>query len=221
MKRADIFNEGRDRFRVLVDEQDFRRLVVNKGDFITRQHQAITEVYWAREAQFSILHTAENGKTLSLGDYSLEDNFFGEVEFFSGNLCSFDAVATTTFELVVIPQDKMTEILIADSKITFWMNHRMSDIYQRSMVTAIDRSLFPLKFNVIKDIVNRYTSQALPTSHSYMYQEAQRFGCTERAYTRVIHELIDEGLVRKGGDGSSIEPVDIDKLSAYLAKYHK
>lgn len=221
MKRADIFNEGRDRFRARVAEQDFRRFVVDKGDYITRQHQEITDVYWAREAHFSILHTAENGKTLSLGDYQLDDNFFGEVEFFSGNLCSFDAVATAEFELIVIPQDKLTDILIDDSMIAFWMNHRMSDMYQRSMVTAIDRSLFPLKFNVIKDIVNRYTAQALPTSHTYMYQEAQRFGCTERAYTRVIHELIDEGMVRKGNDASSITPVDIERLKDYLAKYHK
>ena len=92
---------------------------------------------------------------------------------------------------------------------------------QQSMSTAIDRSLYPLKFNVIKDIVNRFTTQSHANNHAYMYQEAQRFGCTERAYTRIIHELIDEGLVKKGSDASTIIPVDIDALKALIASYQK
>lgn len=221
MKKAEILQTGCERFRQVVESENFKTIEIQKGEFITRQSQQIKEVYWAREAQFSILHTAENGKTLSLGDYRLKDNFFGEVEFFSGHLCAFDAVATADVKLSVIPLERLTEIVVQDGMIAFWMNHRMSNMYQQSMSTAIDRSLYPLKFNVIKDIVNRFTTQSHANNHAYMYQEAQRFGCTERAYTRIIHELIDEGLVKKGSDASTIIPVDIDALKALIASYQK
>lgn len=221
MDKAEILREGRERFRQLVYSEDFRTVRMQKGDYIIRQHQDVAEVYWSEVAQFVILHTAQNGKTLSLGDYYLENNFFGEIEFFSGNPCSFDVVATVSIDLVVIPKDRLTEILLQDGKVAFWMNYRMANMYQQSMNIAIERSLYPLKFNIIKDIVDRYTSEARAMNHAYMYQEAQRFGCTERAYTRIIHELINEGLVMKGEDNSTIIPVNLALLSDYLKKYER
>lgn len=221
MNKAEILKEGQERFRQLIENENLRTITLQKGDYIARQHSEVTEVFWSRNAQFVVLHTAQNGKTLSLGDYSLEDNFFGEVEFFSGRPCSFDVVATAEIELVVIPNDRFSEILIQEGTIAFWMSHRMSNMYQTSMNTAIERSLYPLKFNIIKDIVSRYTSSDRSVNHSFMYQEAQRFGCTERAYTRIIHELIDQGFVRKGEDPSSIIPVDVQLLVDYINDYHQ
>ncbi|WP_338069671.1 Crp/Fnr family transcriptional regulator [Photobacterium lutimaris] len=213
---SEILSKGPERFRQLVKNENFRRITRYKGDYIVRQEHEVTEVYWSAAAQFMLLHTALNGKTLSLGDYYIEDNFFGEIEFFSGNLCSFDVVATATTELVVIPKERFSEILLQDATIAFWMNHRMANMYQSSMNIAIERSLYPLKFNIVKDIVNRCTTESRSLSHVYMYQEAQRFGCTDRAYTRIIHELIKEGLVKKGEDNSSIIPVNLDRLVDYL-----
>ncbi|MGR5066703.1 Crp/Fnr family transcriptional regulator [Photobacterium sp. DNB22_13_2] len=213
---SEILSKGPERFRQLVKNENFRRITRYKGDYIVRQEHEVTEVYWSAAAQFMLLHTALNGKTLSLGDYYIEDNFFGEIEFFSGNLCSFDVVATATTELVIIPKERFSEILLQDATIAFWMNHRMANMYQSSMNIAIERSLYPLKFNIVKDIVNRCTTDSRSLSHGYMYQEAQRFGCTDRAYTRIIHELIKEGLVKKGEDNSTIIPVNLEQLVDYL-----
>ncbi|WEM45913.1 Crp/Fnr family transcriptional regulator (plasmid) [Photobacterium sp. DA100] len=216
MVMSEILSKGPERFRQLIANESFRRITRHKGDYIVRQEHDITEVYWSAAAQFMLLHTALNGKTLSLGDYYLEDNFFGEIEFFSGKPCSFDVVATATTELVVIPKERFAEILLEDASISFWMNHRMANMYQSSMNIAIERSLYPLKFNIVKDIVSRCTSETRSLNHDYMYQEAQRFGCTDRAYTRIIHELIKEGLVKKGKDKSTIVPVNLDGLIDYL-----
>ncbi|WP_245907102.1 Crp/Fnr family transcriptional regulator [Photobacterium sanctipauli] len=215
---SEILSKGPERFRQLIEKESFQRIVRHKGDYIIRQEHDVTEVYWSAAAQFILLHTALNGKTLSLGDYYLEDNFFGEIEFFSGNPCSFDVVATATTELVVIPKERFADILLQDATISFWMNHRMANMYQSSMNIAIERSLYPLKFNIIKDIVNRWTSETRSLNHVYMYQEAQRFGCTDRAYTRIIHELIKEGLVKKGEDNSSIIPVNLERLKDYISQ---
>ena len=220
MDKSQILQVGLDKIRQLIKSRDFKTRRVEKGDFIIRQHAHIDEIYWSDSAQFSVIHTAENGKTLSLGDYFLTDNLFGEMEYFSDGPSPFSVIATTSTHLVVIPKERFADILLQDGHIAFWMNHRISNIYINTMSIAIDRSLYPLKFNIIKDLLNRHTSGSALLGHSYMYQEAQRFGCTERAYTRVIHELIKEGLVTKDHDHSAIAPVDIHALQAYLETYY-
>lgn len=221
MDKNKILNSGLEKLRQLVKGDQYKTVLVSKGDYIIRQHSEVNEVYWTEGARFSVLHTAENGKTLSLGDYYLEDNFFGEMEFFSDKPSPFSVIATENAQLSVIPKDKFAEFLLEDAEITFWMTHRMSNIYLNTTNIAIERSLYPLKFNIIKDMVSRHSSGSQSRGHSYMYQEAQRFGCTERAYTRIIHELIKEGLVKKGADNSEIVPVDIDKLRDYLEQYYQ
>lgn len=221
MDKNKILHDGLNKLRQLVKREQYKTLRVNKGDCIIRQHSEVNEVYWTDAARFSVQHTAENGKTLSLGDYYLEDNFFGEMEFFSDKPSPFSVIATDEAELIVIPKEKFAEFLLADAQVAFWMSHRMSNIYLNTMHIAMERSLYPLKFNIIKDLIARFTSESRARGHSYMYQEAQRFGCTERAYTRIIHELIKEGLVKKGADNSEVVPVDINKLTDYLEQYYQ
>lgn len=221
MDKSKILAAGLDKIRQLVTNDQYKTIQVSKGDYIIRQHSEVNDVYWTQAARFSIIQTAQNGKTLSLGDYYLEDNFFGEMEFFSDQPSPFSVIATQDAELTVIPKERFADFLLQDAQVAFWMSHRMSNIYLNTTNIAIERSLYPLKFNIIKDMVTRHTSDNRARGHSYMYQEAQRFGCSERAYTRIIHELIKQGLVKKGADNSQIVPVDIEVLSEYLEHYYQ
>ncbi|KII75703.1 Crp/Fnr family transcriptional regulator [Vibrio renipiscarius] len=219
MDKTRLLQQGYEIVRAFIAQENFRRVSVNKGDYIVKQHQEVNEIYWASPAHFAIVHTAKNGKRLSLGDYSLADNLFGEFEFFSGELSPFDMIATAKTDLIAIPTQTFTELLLRETKVAFWLNHRISSIYQHTMNIALERSLYPLKFNIIKDMVTRHVSPTQSIHHSYMYQEAERFGCTERAYARIIRELIDEGLIIKSHDKSTLRPLDIERLQDYLDKY--
>ncbi|WP_028023281.1 Crp/Fnr family transcriptional regulator [Enterovibrio calviensis] len=221
MDKAALLQLGYETVLRFIEENQFRTLIVDKGDYILKQHQLVDEIYWASPAHFSISHTAENGKRLSLGDYSLADNFFGEFEYFTDAQSPFDMIATAKAELIVIPSAQFTELLLKDGRVAFWMNHRISTIYQHTMNIALERSLYPLKFNIINDIVARHTLPTRSIHHAYMYQEAERFGCTERAYARIVRELIDEGLVTKSHDKSTLTPVDLERLQRYLEKYQQ
>ncbi|WP_194435585.1 Crp/Fnr family transcriptional regulator [Vibrio fluminensis] len=216
-----LLQEGYDVFRCFVNKQALRTISICQGDYIIKQHQTMNEVYWAAPAKFMIRHTAENGKSLSLGDYSLTDNLFGEVEYFSRKPSSFDMIATDKLELAVIPADRLRDFLLQESKAAFWLNHRIATIQQFTMTIALERALYPLKFNIIQDLIHRHSAQTPWFNHAYMYQEAERFGCTERAYARVIRELIDEGLIKKQDDKSTLIPVDIERLKAIVAAYQQ
>ncbi|WP_375749420.1 Crp/Fnr family transcriptional regulator [Vibrio sp. HN007] len=221
MNKSKLLQEGLEHIRLHIKNEGYKEIRIRKGEYIVRQNQVLDFVYWASVAQYAIYHTARNGKTLSLGDYFSEDRFFGEVECFSDELCQFDIVATADTELVVISKEQLSELLIHDGKIAFWMNCNTSKLYQSSMDVAIERSLYPLKYNILKDILHRYTEVSMPLSHTYMYQEAQRFGCTERAYNRIIHELINDGLIEKERDENIINPTNIEAIKACLNSYYK
>ncbi|MCP3287532.1 Crp/Fnr family transcriptional regulator, partial [Aeromonas hydrophila] len=46
------------------------------------------------------------------------------------------------------------------------------------------------------------------------YQEAERFGTTDRVYRRAVKELMDKGLVERGEEGLQIR--DLAGLKAFL-----
>lgn len=97
----------------------------------------------------------------------------------------------------MIPTEQLTWILLQDGTIVYWLNFNTSQLYQDSMDLAIERSMYPLKYNILKDILQRYINAKSGGSRVFMYQEARRFGCTERAYNLIIHELLDQMLIIK------------------------
>lgn len=220
MKNEEILSEGLVNIRLFVSNSDFKKVLIKEGEYIIKQNQKLDCVFWSSVSQYTICHTSQNGKTLSLGDYYSEDRFFGEVELFSNGGCQFDVIATADTELVAIPVNSFVDIMSKDGKLAFWINRNMANIYQESMSIAIERTLYPLKFNILKDFIKRQMSKSQYVNHEFMYQEAQRFGCTDRAYNRVIHELIDDGVMKKNGS-SSIELMDIDRAEELLLKYYR
>lgn len=221
MNRDEILDNGLEKIRRFIKDGNYKTVRVYQGDYIIKQNDELTNVYWASVVQYTIQHTSCNGKTLSLGNYYSEDRFLGEVEFLSARPLQFDVIATADTDLVVIPQKQLQDALIQDGIMAFWLSYNVSQIYQDSMQVAIERSLYPLKYNILKDIFSQKITDEQSKSHTYMYQEAQRFGCTERAYNRVVRELIDEGLIIKTSNSHLIIATDCKKVLRYLEDYYE
>lgn len=219
MNQTQLLERGLKHIREFVASPEFKTKRFFEGDYIVKQDQQLDFVYWASVVQYSIFHTAQNGKSLSLGDYYSEDRFFGEVELFSDEGFQFDVVATADVDLTVIPYSAFVEFLANDGAVAFWMNSKMATVYQQSMQVAIERSLYPLRFNILKDIMCQAEEAAPSVNHAYMYQEAQRFGCSERAYNRVVRELIDEELISKRDSDNRLLPKNIPAIAQCLERY--
>ena len=220
--KKEILANGLDEILKWIEQCNFKRRSIKRGQFIVEEKNKVDEIYWSEEASFSIIHMAENGKTLSLGDYHSKNNFFGEIEFFSeGSGCfSFSVIASENLELTCIPKDTLTQFFLDHSHAAFWMNHRISSIYLSTMDIAIERSLYPLKYNILKDILRRESTSVQDMSHHYTYQEAQRFGCSDRAYARVIKELVNDGLIKKGTVPTQLKAINLTQIENYLKRYH-
>ncbi|TMN32393.1 Crp/Fnr family transcriptional regulator, partial [Pseudoalteromonas piscicida] len=47
--------------------------------------------------------------------------------------------------------------------------------------------------------------------------EAERFATTERAYRRVVSEVVEKGLIVRSSDG--LKPVDMDLLEEFVESF--
>lgn len=199
----------------ILENGAYAHTTIDKGQYLLRQNQDVECVYWARSINCTISCTSESGKTFSLGDFYMEGRFFGEIELLSERVCQFDVVATEPAELIVFTKSEFFALIEKKPQLGLWIARRVSGLYHDAMGAAIDRTLYPLKFNIIKDILR----QSAGSSRTYVYKEAQRFGCTERAYTRVVNELINDGLITRDSRSNQLSAVDDTALQKYMEHY--
>ncbi|WP_064609474.1 Crp/Fnr family transcriptional regulator [Photobacterium sp. J15] len=207
--------EGHQELTKLIKNQTFKTRHLEEGDFIVKQGQTISDVYWADLGQYTIRHTASNGRCLNLGLFFSIDRLFGEVELLTGQPCQFDVIATEPMDILIIPSGTMTEMMLSDPRIAFWVSKSLSVRYQETMTIAMNRILHPLVYNVAWDIEQRHLQNIPQVNFSLVHKEAQRFGCSERVYSRVVKQLIDAKLVKK--ENNQLEVINIEKLCRFLA----
>lgn len=157
---------------------------------------------------------ADNGKVFSLGQRFVSDTIIGEIEFLTQTPSQFSVVANELMTVKVIPLAMMETILLAHAEVGIWLSQLLSISYQRGMAKTMERFLQPLVFNIMSDIYERYQQHKPLVDFSQVYREAERFGCSERTYRRVISQLIDEQYIRK--QSSEYVICDVEKFRRIL-----
>ena len=91
--------------------------------------------------------------------------------------------------------------------------------FQENQKINLDKLLLPLSYNIAKDCLLRAenSNPTLLRAYPTVNAEAERFATTERAYRRVVTELVEKGLVQRSNQG--LQVVDIDKLSDYVDSF--
>ncbi|MDX1301422.1 Crp/Fnr family transcriptional regulator [Photobacterium sp.] len=188
--------------------------IFQPDQYLLRQGQQITELYWVDIGQFSIVYTAQNSRRYSLGLNFVDNHLFGEDEFLTSSPCQFDVQASEVIEAKIIPVFVMTEILQQDPKIAIWLSSSMSERYQDGMANTMNRFLCPLLFNIAWDIYQRHIGTKPTVNYSLVYKEAERFGTSERVYRRVVKQLIEMQLIIKSDNQLLVN--DLDKLHRFI-----
>ncbi|MCG9752229.1 Crp/Fnr family transcriptional regulator [Vibrio brasiliensis] len=183
-------------------------------EYLLRQGQAINELYWVDIGQFSIVFTAKNARRYSFGLNFVDNHLFGEDEFLTSSPCQFDVQASEMIEARVIPIAVMLEVLQQDARIVIWLSRSMLQRYQDGMANTMNRLLHPLMYNVANDIYQRHIGTKPAVNFSQIYKEAERFGSSERVYSRVVTQLIEMQLIVKSGNQLVVK--DRTKLKSFL-----
>ena len=206
--------QGFEIFRHEIERQHLKSKTFQPHDYLLHQGQEILELFWVDSGQFTIGYTANNGRNYSLGRNLVDKHLFGEVEYLTSSPCQFNLQASEIGTAKVLPIKVMTAILQLDSKVGIWMSQALSSRYQTGMTMTMNRFLHPLIYNIAWDIQQRCIGARPAVNFSHVYKEAERFGCSERVYSRVVNQLLDMDLIKKIGNQLHVK--DMPKLAKFL-----
>lgn len=86
--------------------------------------------------------------------------------------------------------------------------------YQDTVDIFTCRMLYPISYNIALDLYHSHCHHNPVSGFRKGYQEAERFGTTDRVYRRAVKELMDKGLVERGEEGLQIR--NLAGLKAFL-----
>ncbi|PSU49364.1 Crp/Fnr family transcriptional regulator [Photobacterium frigidiphilum] len=198
----------------LIEKHKLKTKQLQPGDYLLKQGQEITELYWVEMGQYTVGYTANNGRHFSLGLYFADNCLIGEIELLTDTPCQFDVCANEIITAKVVPIYLLTEMMQQTPELAIWLSQSLSMKYQGTMTTTLNRILHPLIYNIAWDIEQRYLEAKAQVNFTQVYKEAERFGCSERVYRRVVNQLLEMGLVEKLDN--QLEVKSIDKLSDFL-----
>ncbi|QFU23936.1 Crp/Fnr family transcriptional regulator [Shewanella eurypsychrophilus] len=206
--------QGFDIFCREIERQPLKSRTFQPLEYLLHQGQDILELYWVGSGEFTIGYTANNGRNYSLGLNLVDNHLFGEVEYLTSSPCQFNIQASELAEAKVLPIKVMTEILQLDPKVGIWMSQALSSRYQTGMTMTMNRFLHPLIYNIAWDMQQRCIGARPAVNFSHVYKEAERFGCSERVYSRVVNQLLDMDLIEKRDNQLHVK--DLQKLAQFL-----
>ncbi len=170
---------------------------IGPDEFILRQGEEIEALYWITLGEYTMHYCAGNGKTFSLGQRFVSDTIIGEIEYLTHTPSQFSVVAHEAMTVKIIPLAMMDNLLTRHAEVGVWLSQLLSISYQRGMAKTMERFLQPLMFNIVADLYDHYQQHKPLVDFSQVYREAERFGCSERTYRRVITQLLEEGYLHK------------------------
>lgn len=198
----------------MIDSLPLKEKTFYADEFILRQGEPIQFLYWITLGEYSMHYCAENGKAFSLGQRFVSNSIIGELEYLTNTPSQFSVVANERMNAKVLTPTMMNQILSSRAEVGVWLSQLLSKSYQSGMARTMERFLQPLVFNIATDIYQRYQQKQPLVDFDQVFREAERFGCSERAYRRAIIQLISEDYIKKKADGYVIS--DIGKFNHLL-----
>ena len=149
-------------------------------------------------------HTAMNGRRFQLGTLECDHQLFGEMEFFTGYRCQLDIIAEEPLEVARIDGEQLEQALVAHPRVALFFATAIAIDYQDTVDIFTCRMLYPISYNIALDLYHSHCHHNPVSGFRKGYQEAERFGTTDRVYRRAVKELMDKGWVERGEEGLQI-----------------
>ena len=200
-------------------ERTFRELLSDKqliaeNEHLYHQGQVVDRLIMVESGRISLRYSAENGRRFQLGAMECDEQLFGEMEFFTGYRCQLDIVAEEPLTVAVCSCERLEEALNQHPKLAIFFASAMAVDYQDMLEIFLHRMLYPIVHNVAYDLYRQHLNKQPMDGFSKNYQEAERFGTTDRVYRRAVKALIAAGLVVRTKQGIAIQ--DLDGLRKFL-----
>ena len=179
--------------------------IINEDDYLYHQGQVVDRLIMVESGRVALSYSAENGRRFQLGAMECDEQLFGEMEFFTGYRCQLDIVAQEPLTVAVCSCEQLEAALNQYPKLTLFFASAMAVDYQDMLEIFLHRMLYPIAHNVAYDLYRQHQNKQPMDGFYKKYQEAERFGTTDRVYRRAVKVLVDAGLVRQTKQGLEIK----------------
>lgn len=185
---------------------------------LCHQQQPLTHLMLVHSGTVSLSYSVGNGRRLLLGLLDCNNTLFGEVEALNRQPCIFDVIASGELNYSLVELDVWEQILAEDARLALHTARSIAAKFQENLRINLDKLLLPLSYNIAKDcILRQQPGGGTLRPYKTVSDEAERFATTERAYRRVVSELVELKLVERSSNG--LQPVSTPRLMDFVASF--
>jgi len=192
-----------------------------KGASLLHQDQPLTKLLLVRSGTVSFSYDVGNGRRLLLGQLDCSFTLIGEIEALNAKPCIYTVTCQTDVIYHLIDFKHWQSILLQQPELCLYTAQTVAAKFLENHQINLDKLLLPLSYNIAKDCLSRHQNSSPIVLRPYptVSAEAERFATTERAYRRVVSELVEQGLIERTDKG--LKPINEIKLAEFIEHFHQ
>ena len=190
-----------------------------KKEVLLHQDQPLQKLVLVRSGTVSFSYDVGNGRRLLLGQLDCNNTLIGEIEALNNQPCIYTVTCFSDVNYNLIELKHWRQILLENPQLSLYTAQTIAAKFQENQKVNLDKLLLPLSYNIAKDCLMRAQNNnpTLLRAYPTVSAEAERFATTERAYRRVVTELVDKGLIARSKDG--LQTVDEQALGEFVESF--
>ncbi|MFY8274340.1 Crp/Fnr family transcriptional regulator [Pseudoalteromonas sp. SSDWG2] len=190
-----------------------------RKEVLLHQDQPLQKLVLVRSGTVSFSYDVGNGRRLLLGQLDCNNTLIGEIEALNNQPCIYTVTCFSDVSYNLIELKHWRQVLLENPQLSLYTAQTIAAKFQENQKVNLDKLLLPLSYNIAKDCLMRAqnTNPTLLRAYPTVSAEAERFATTERAYRRVVTELVDKGFIVRSKDG--LQTVNEDALSEFVESF--
>ncbi|MDW7549587.1 Crp/Fnr family transcriptional regulator [Pseudoalteromonas sp. SCSIO 43201] len=191
----------------------------SKKEVLIHQDEPLSKLILVTSGTVSFSYDVGNGRRLLLGQLDCNNTLIGEIEALNNQPCIYTVTCLSDVTYHLIELKYWRKLLLEQPELSLYTAQTIAAKFTENQKINLDKLLLPLSYNIAKDCLLRAenSNPTLLRAYSTVSAEAERFATTERAYRRVVSELVEKGLIVRSSEG--LKPVDIDTLEAFVDSF--
>ncbi|MEJ6475032.1 Crp/Fnr family transcriptional regulator [Pseudoalteromonas piscicida] len=191
----------------------------SKKEVLIHQDEPLSKLILVTSGTVSFSYDVGNGRRLLLGQLDCNNTLIGEIEALNNQPCIYTVTCLNDVTYHLIELKYWRKLLLEQPELSLYTAQTIAAKFTENQKINLDKLLLPLSYNIAKDCLLRAenSNPTLLRAYSTVSAEAERFATTERAYRRVVSELVEKGLIVRSNEG--LKPVNIDALEDFVDSF--
>ncbi len=172
----------------------------DKNVYLLEQSVAVSSLLFCVNANLTVSYINSNGNEFIL---QIEENytgFIGEMEFFQkDNHSLFNVKSNQPGSYYKLSKPQVLKVLSANQVMFSDLMELITQRYNTNVRKLIERLTQPTRISIENQILQAHNLSGQDYFELSSSLNAKKLGITPRTYRRIIHDLIDEGVIDKSG----------------------